>query len=184
MKRTVFVATAAALVSLGTLGSMGCKKDPPPPPPVVDAPTPPAAKGPPPGSDGDTKRIAALELAVKIDGALATLEHGEKKLPDGRKVEAWIKRDAKPPVAQKVVVTTVDDKGAPNGVVDMYYDEKGYLTFACAQDGLFIFSMESLALWLDADQKVKRGLNPAAVKPRTDALLKDNSAALTTFGLR
>ncbi len=169
---------------LATLSLVACKKDPPAPAAPVDAPAPPAASGPPPGSDGDTKRVEALDLAVKIDGALASLEHTEKKLPDGRKVEAWIKRDATPPVAQKIVLTTVDDKGVPNGVVDLYYDDKGLLTFARAPDGLFIFRMESLALWLDADQKVKRGVSPTVVKPRADALLTDNRAALTVFGLR
>jgi hypothetical protein len=66
----------------------------------------------------------------------------------------------------------------------MYYDDKGMLTFARASDGLFIFRMESLALWLDADQNVKRGVSPSVVQPRTEALLADNRAALTAFGLR
>jgi hypothetical protein len=174
----------AFIITLAVASLTACKKDAPPPPDVVDAPAHPAPAGPPPGSDGDNKRVEALALAVQIDAALPSLEHVEKKLPDGRNVEAWIKRDAKPPVAQKVVVATVDDKGAANGVVDMYYDDKGMLTFARAQDGLFVFRMESLALWLDADQHVKRGLNPAMVKPRSDALLADNRAALTVLGVR
>lgn len=172
------------LLALGSFAFSACKKDAPPPPVVVDAPAHPAPAGPPAGSDGDSKRIEALDLAVKIDASLASLEHGEKTLPDGRKVEAWIKRDTKPPMPQKIVIASVDDKGAPNGVVDMYYDDKGLLTFARAPDGLFILRMESLALWLDVDQKVKRGLTPQVVKPRADALLGDNRAALTAFALR
>lgn len=181
---TPVVAVAVAVVALVTVGA--CKKDPPAPV-ASDAPAPPAPAGPPPGSDGDNKRIEALDLAVKVDAELPTLERAEKTLADGRKVEAWIARTATPPVARKVVVHTVGaaaDAKAPGGVVDMYYDDKGMLAFARAPDGMFIFRMESLALWLDADQKVKRGISPAVVKPRADALLADNRAALAAFGLR
>lgn len=187
MIRMRFIVSAlCAVVALVVVATaVACKKEEPAAPVKPGGAHPPPASAPPAaGTDADNKRIEALDLAVKIDAALATLERGEKALPDGRKVEAWIARGT-PSLPKKVVVATAgDDKGAPAGVVDMYYDDKGMLAFARAPDGLFIFKMESLALWLDTDQKVKRGLTPALVKPRVDALLKDNAAALTAFGLR
>lgn len=177
----VFTAVCAVVV----LAAVACKKDEPAAPVKPEGVhTPPASAPPAAGSDADNKRIEALDLAVKIDAQLATLERGEKALPDGRKVEAWIARGTRPLPKKIVVATAADDKSVPASVVDMYYDDKGMLAFARAPDGLFVFKMESLALWLDADQKVKRGLNPATVKPRVDALLKDSATALTVFGLR
>lgn len=185
MMRFVVSSLCFAFVSVSVVTTAACKKDEPAKPAKPQGVhTPPPSAPPAAGTDADNKRVEALDLAVKIDAALAQLERGEKALPDGRKVEAWIARGT-PSLPKKVVVATAgDDKGAPAGVVDMYYDDKGMLAFARAPDGLFVFKMESLALWLDADQKVKRGLNPAMVKPRVDALLKDSAAALTAFGLR
>src|SRR5688572_27746658 len=101
MNRLVLACTlAATLAAVAAVGA--CKKDPPAPVATDSPPPQPTPAGPPPGSDGDTKRIEALDLAVKIDAALPSLEHAEKKLADGRKVEAWIARTATPPVAKKI----------------------------------------------------------------------------------
>ena len=53
------------LLTLASFAFAGCKKDAPPP--AVEAPVHAAPTGPPAGSDGDSKRIEALDLAVKID---------------------------------------------------------------------------------------------------------------------
>lgn len=190
---SLFFVCHVGLLAVAVVGFGGCKKDPPASAGGAAAggaggaggaaPAPPPSAPPKAGTDADNKRIEALDLAVKIDGELATLERGEKVLADGRKVEAWITRTT-PPLPKKMVVATVDDKGATTGALDLYYDDKGLLTFARAADGLFVFRMESLSVWLDNDQKVKQGLTPGVVKPRVDAITGDSRAALTLFGLR
>ena len=172
---------ALSLLTLAT----GCKKDQPVKP-VIEAQKQPINGPTPAGTDADHKRIEAMDLAVKIDAALATYERGEKALPElqgkTRKAEAYIDRGT-PPKAKKIVITANDGKGLVE-TTDFYYDERGLLQFARAPDGLFVFQMESLALWLDRDQKVKRGLNPSLTKARVDSLMADNRATLVMFGLR
>ena len=160
--------------------SLACKKDEAAPPPA-EARKQPMNAPPPAGTDADTQRIQALDLAVKIDAALASYDSAEK-VDAKRKVEAWTER-ATPPKPRKIVITGTGTDGAPE-VTDLYYDDKGMLQLARAPDGLFIFQMESLALWLDRDQKVKRGLDPSLTKTRVDAIMADNRTTLGMFGLR
>lgn len=180
MIRALTVTLALSLVTLAA-----CKKDEPVKP-VVEGHQQPVNGPTPAGSDGDRKRIEAIDLAVKIDAALPGYDRAEKPLPalEGktRKAEAWVERST-PPKPKKIVVTATDDKGGVE-TTDLYYDDKGMLQFARAPDGLFVFQLESLALWLDRDQKVKRGLNPSLTKTRVDAIMADNRATLLMFGLR
>ena len=175
----------AVTLGLSFVTFAACKKDEPEKPAAEPRKQPENAPTPA-GTDADRKRIEALDLAVKIDAALPTYQHAEKPLPalDGktRKAEAWVEQGT-PPKPKKIVVTVTDDKGVVE-TTDLYYDDKSMLQFARAPDGLFVFQMESLAVWLDRDQKVKRGLNPSLTKNRVDAIMSDNRATLLMFGLR
>lgn len=174
-----------ATLGLSLVAAVACKKDEAKAP-VAEAHKPPMNAPPPAGSDGDKKRIEALDLAVKIDAALPGYQRAEKPLPalDGktRKAEAWVENST-PPKPKKIVVTASDDKGGVE-TTDLYYDDRGMLQFARAPDGLFVFQLESLALWLDRSQNVKRGLSPSLTKTRVDAIMADNRASLLLFGLR
>lgn len=182
----------AALLAVAPLAAGGCKKDgdkqavaakPPPKAPAPPAAPQPAA--PPPGSDADLKRQSALALAKGVDDALATFTRVEKDLPAGpdgkpRAAEAW--HVGKLP--KKLVIKTKDATGVVSDTTDVYYDEQGRIGFARAPDGLFVFNMESLALWLDAEQRVKRGVSPNEARTRVDALKLEAAKALSVLGVR
>lgn len=182
----VFVAAAVA--------ATGCKKEeapPPPPSPAPAAAAPPVPAPPAAGTDADTKRIEAQALATATDAALATFTKSEKEFPpdasgSARKAEAWTAAgpDGKRQFPKKVVISRLDDKGVVQETTDLYFDERGRLQYARAPDGLFIFQNESLALWLDREQRVKRGLNPGVVTMRVEALKKEMVEALGLFNLR
>lgn len=143
--------------------------------------------GPPPaGSDADRQRIAALALAQKTDAGLASDQRTDKPLPalDGkaRKAEAWLVPGT-PARPRKIVVTAADERGGSEST-ELYYNNDGLLQLARAADGLFVFDQESLAVWLDLEQKVKRGLHPSLTKVRVDAIMAEHRLALMTFGLR
>jgi len=53
-----------------------------------------------------------------------------------------------------------------------------------APDGLFVFNLESLALWLDREQRVKRGVSPGEARTRVDELKLQAAKALSTLGVR
>lgn len=181
-----------ALLAVAPLAAGGCKKDedkqavaakPPPKAPAPPAAPQPAA--PPPGSDADLKRQSALALAKGVDDALATFTRVEKDLPAGpdgkaRGAEAW--HVGKLP--KKLVIKTKDATGVVSDTTDVYYDEQGRIGFARAPDGLFVFNMESLALWLDAEQRVKRGVSPNEARTRVDALKLEAAKALSVLGVR
>ena len=186
--RVIVTALAAAL-----LLAASCKKDekkaevaPKPAPTAKPAPqTPPEPAAPPPGSDADVKRGAALALGKAVDDALATFTHVEKELPAGadgkaRVAEAW--HVGKTP--RKLVIKSKDATGAVGDTSDFYYDEQGHLGLVRAGDGLFVFSMESLALWLDREQRVKRGITPAEARTRVDELKLQAAKALSALGVR
>lgn len=184
--RVVVVALAALLLS-----TAGCKKDEKKeapvakPPPKAQPQTPPQAAAPPPGSDAEVKHHAALALAKGVDDGLATFTRVEKDLPAGpdgkaRSAEAW--HMGKLP--KKLVLKTKDATGVVSDTTDVYYDEQGRIGFARAPDGLFVFSMESLALWLDREQRVKRGVSPNEARTRADALKLDAAKALSALGVR
>lgn len=179
----------ALAVIVTVISAASCKDDPPPAPapPTAKAapPPPPEPAPPPPGSDGDNKRLAALALAKAIDDALATFTHVEKPLApsaDGKaqSAEAW--HTGKMP--KKLVLKTKDATGAVVDTVDVYYDDRGKIGFSRSADGLLIFSQESLALWLDREQRVKRGVSPADARQRVEQLKASTEAALTTLGVR
>lgn len=182
----------AALLVAVPLAAGGCtkdeKKEAVAAKPAPKAPAPPAAPqpaAPPPGSDADLKRQSALALAKGVDDALATFTRVEKDLPAGadgkaRAAEAW--HQGKLP--KKLVLKTKDATGVVSDTTDVYYDEQGRIGFARAPDGLFVFSMESLALWLDAEQRVKRGVSPNEARTRVDALKLEAAKALSVLGVR
>jgi hypothetical protein len=148
----------------------------------------PAPAMPAPGTDADNKRLAALALATKIDGDLATFKHDEKTLDPAlaganKKAEVWW-IEASPEQPKKVIVKELDASGNVQSQTDMYFDEKAMLTYAKAPDGHFVFHNESLALWLDPEQRIKHGVKPQDAGLRANALKKEMSAALTTFKLR
>lgn len=183
------VVVAALTASL--LVASGCTKDEKKevpaqkPPPKAQPASPPQASAPPAGSDADVKRAAALALAKTIDDALATFTHVEKDLAPGpdskaRAAEAW--HVGKTP--KKLVLKSKDATGVVADTVDFYYDEQGHLGFVRSGDGLFVFTMESLALWLDRDQRVKRGVSPAEARTRVDDLKLQAAKALSTLGVR
>ncbi len=194
---TAFVATAfsasALVAALATtaLVAASCKKDEKKEEAVVKPPAkappqaPPQAAAPPPGSDADVKRAAALALAKGIDDALATFTHAEKELAgeaDGkaRAAETW--HVGKLP--KKLVIKIKDATGVVSDTTDFYFDETGKMAFVRAPDGLFVFTMESLALWLDRDQRVKRGVSPADARARVEELRLRSAKALSTLGVR
>ena len=157
-------------------GGCGAKKEEPAQPVKADGHAPPAM--PAPGSDADQKRLDALALANKIDGELSTFKHDEKPMAPDKKAEMWW-IEAKPEQPKKLIVT--DNSGA---ATTYYFDEKGMLAYVRAADGHFVFRMEGLALWLDPEQRVKHGVKPQEASARAAALKKDQSQALTMFGLR
>lgn len=180
----------AAAVAL--TGTAACKKDEPPPAPAAPVAAVPTTPVPPTaGSDADKKRTEAQALASATDAALATFARVEKDLPPdasgaARKAQAWTapRAGGKGEVAKKVVISKLDDKGVVQATTDLYFDERGRLQYARAPDGLFVFQNESLALWLDREQRVKRGLNPGVVTMRVEALKKELVEALSLFNLR
>jgi len=132
---------------------------------------------PPKGSDGDKKRIAALGLEAKIQGNLANLSNETKDMsnaPTGekRQVKGW-KDNATPARVHKLLISKLDGAGIIIDRTEMFFDDKDRLAFVRAADGLFIFDQERLALWLERDERLKRGLKPAKVAPRVEELLKD-----------
>ncbi|MBI1945657.1 MAG: hypothetical protein HYS27_08175 [Deltaproteobacteria bacterium] len=187
--RTLAFALAAAL-ALTLVGATSCTKDdkkeePANKPPPKAPSTPPQAAVPPPGTDADAKRAAALALAKGIDDGLAGFTRVEKELAaeaDGkaRAAEAW--HVGKLP--KKLVIKIKDATGVVADTTDFYFDDAGHLAFVRAPDGLFVFSMESLALWLDREQRVKRGVTPGDARTRVDALKLQSAKALSTLGVR
>lgn len=191
--RTLAFALAAAL-ALTLVGASSCTKDdkktddkevPASKPPPKAPSTPPQAALPPPGTDADAKRAAALALAKGIDDGLAGFTRVEKELAaeaDGkaRAAEAW--HVGKLP--KKLVIKIKDATGVVADTTDFYFDDAGHLAFVRAPDGLFVFSMESLALWLDREQRVKRGVTPGDARTRVDVLKLQSAKALSTLGVR
>jgi hypothetical protein len=177
---------AAALV----LGACNKKEDAPKPP-AAPAPGPdqPALAPPRAGTDADNKKAAAQELATKIDASLATLQHGEKDLPQdvsatAHKAEAWWSEEGGKRTPKKLVLKTVDAKGTVTETTDLYFDDRGMVEYVRAPDGFFVFHDELLALWLDREQRVRPGLNPGVTSVRVDTLKKAMMTGLDAFALR
>ncbi len=187
MKRIVVVTVATAVsLALASCSSCNKKEDAPPPPKKVDPHGPPQM--PMAGTDADNKRIAALDLQKKIDAGLATFQHDEKPMAAAagapqRKAECWWV-EGTPRAPKKLVISDLDASGAVQSSVDMYFDDKGMLEYAHAPDGHFVFHMEGLALWLDPQQRVKRGVKPQDASARAKALKKDMNDALALFKIR
>lgn len=187
--RTLAFALSAAL-ALALTGVSSCKKDdnkeePASKPPPKAAPSPPQAAAPPPGSDADVKRAAAIALAKGIDDGLAGFTHVDKELAAGadgkaRAAEAW--HVGKLP--KKLVIKIKDATGVVADTTDFYFDDGGRVAFVRAPDGLFVFNLESLALWLDREQRVKRGVSPGEARTRVDELKLQAAKALSTLGVR
>ncbi len=148
-------------------------------------PTPPQAAAPPPGTDADLKRAAALALAKTVDDGLGAFTRVEKELAadaDGtaRAAEAW--HVGKLP--KKLVIKVKDATGVVADTTDFYFDDAGRMAFVRAPDGLFVFNMESLALWLDREQRVKRGISPGDARARVEQLRAQSAKALSSLGVR
>lgn len=147
--------------------------------------TPPEASAPPPGTDADLKRTAALALAKAVDDGLAGYTRVEKDLqPEadgkGRAAEAW----AVGKLPKKLVIKIKDATGVVADTTDFYFDDGGHMAFVRAPDGLFVFNLESLALWLDRDQRVKRGISPSDARARVEQLRTQSAKALSALGVR
>ena len=145
----------------------------------------PELRPPPPGTDADKKLTAALELAKTIDDSLGTLTKSEPALKpgaDGKQRKAALWASGKSP--KKLAVTIVDDKGAATAATDIYYDANGKIGFVRAPDGLFVFNNESLALWLDENKIVKRGVTPQEARMRVEEINGDSKAALVGAGIQ
>ena len=182
---------AAFLLSLSlAAGCDSCKKEETPTATTTKPAAPPSHEPapPPPGTDADKKRIEALDIAAKIDSGLAGFHHDAKPMAAGvageaRKAEVWFV-DGKPLLPKKLVIAEVDPAGALTSSVDMYFDDKGYLAFVRAPDGLFVFKLEGLALWLDPQQRIKHGIKPEDATARVNELKSDMNAGLTLFKIR
>ncbi|MCC7074489.1 MAG: hypothetical protein IT383_24495 [Deltaproteobacteria bacterium] len=182
----------ALTISLGLAGCSSCTKDekqadtkerPDKGPKTPTTPPQPAA--PPPGTDADLKRAAALALAKTVDDGLAGFSHVEKDLAagadgKGRAAEAWHVGK----VPKKLVLKVKDATGVVADSTDVYYDDAGHMAFVRAPDGLFVFNMEALALWLDREQRVKRGVSPGDARTRAEQLRAEAAKALVTLGVR
>lgn len=187
--RTLALALAAGL-ALALIGATSCSKDddkaqPTSKPPPKAPPPPPQPAALPPGSDADVKRAAAIALAKGIDEGLGGFTRVEKELAAGsdgkaRAAEAW--HVGKLP--KKLVIKVKDATGVVADTTDFYFDDGGRVAFVRAPDGLFVFSLESLALWLDRDQRVKRGVSPGDARTRADELKLQAAKALSTLGVR
>lgn len=183
-----FVLGAAACDSCGSCGKKGDAVDAGPKKAMGDPHAPPAP--PPPGSDADTKLKSALALASAIDGQLATFAHGEKaaqpnSLGQPRKAECWYVDDPKQRRPKKLILKDLDAAGSVQSETDYYYDDKQMVAYVKASDGHFVFGeMEGLALWLDPEQRIKRGIKPMDALNRANQLKKDMTAALISFAIR
>ena len=173
-----FVVVGLAASACDSCGACGKTEEKPAEPPKKEVNSRPEPQMPAPGTDADNKRVAAIELAKGIDGGLSTFKHDTKGLDGTSTAEAWWV-EAAPMKPQKLII-----KDGAGAVTTMYFDDKGMLAYAIAPDGIFIFHMEGLALWLDGEQRVKRGIKPQEAAARSQALKKSMTQGLEAFRLR